>query len=54
MADKVTDTAQLSCNQGTMPSELKVTSQSFMQIEDKAQATEQDKQPNINIKPFGQ
>lgn len=54
MADKVTDTAQLSCNQGTAPSNLSVSSQGFVLIENKPVATEQDKQPNINIKPFGQ
>ncbi|MEC5396033.1 DUF4280 domain-containing protein [Bergeyella sp. RCAD1439] len=54
MADKVTDTAQLSCNQGTAPSNLSVSSQDFVLIENKPVATEQDKQPNTHIKPFGQ
>uniref|UniRef100_UPI0039A48953 DUF4280 domain-containing protein n=1 Tax=Ornithobacterium rhinotracheale TaxID=28251 RepID=UPI0039A48953 len=54
MPQSLTNGTQLKCNQGTTPSELKVTSQSFMQIEGKAQATEEDKQPNTNIKPFGQ
>ncbi len=54
MPQKITDTAQLSCNQGTMPSNLGVTSQNFSTIEGKYIATEQDKQPNVNIKPFGQ
>lgn len=54
MPQKITDTAQLSCNQGTIPSNLSVTSQSFSTAEGKYIATEQDKQAMINIKPFGQ
>ncbi|AKK74563.1 hypothetical protein OK18_19845 [Chryseobacterium gallinarum] len=54
MPQKITDTAQLSCNQGTAPSNLKVTSQNFSMAEEKYIATQQDKQVNINIRPFGQ
>ncbi|MFZ4929799.1 DUF4280 domain-containing protein [Chryseobacterium sp. Mn2064] len=54
MPQKITDTAQLSCNQGTMPSNLSVTSQNFSTAEGKYIATEHDKQANVNIKPFGQ
>ena len=54
MPQKITDTAQLSCNQGTAPSNLSVTSQNFSTAEGKHIATEQDKQANTNIKPFGQ
>lgn len=54
MPQKITDTAQLSCDQGSSPSNLSVTCQTFSTIEKKAIATEQDKQPNSNIKPFGQ
>lgn len=54
MPQKITDTAQLSCNQGTTPGNLSVTSQNFSTAEGKYIATEQDKQTNINIKPFGQ
>jgi hypothetical protein len=54
MPQKITDTAQLSCNQGTVPSNLSVTSQNFSTAEGKHIATEQDKQANTNIKPFGQ
>ncbi|WP_336961288.1 DUF4280 domain-containing protein [Chryseobacterium contaminans] len=54
MPQKITDTAQLSCNQGTTPSNLSVTSQNFSTAEGKYIATEQDKQTNVNIKPFGQ
>lgn len=54
MANAITDTAQLACNQGTMQSNLLVTSQDFITIENKPIATEQDVKANINIKPFGQ
>ncbi|SHL93462.1 protein of unknown function [Chryseobacterium carnipullorum] len=54
MPQKITDTAQLSCNQGTAPSKLIVTSQNFSTAEGKHIATEQDKQANTNIKPLGQ
>lgn len=54
MPQKITDTAQLSCNQGMTPSNLSVTSQSFSTVEGKMIATEQDKQANVNIKSFGQ
>lgn len=54
MPQKITNTAQLSCNQGMTPSNLSVTSQNFSTAEGKYIATEQDKQVNVNIKPFGQ
>ncbi|MCW3168336.1 DUF4280 domain-containing protein [Chryseobacterium sp. 09-1422] len=53
MPQHITDTTQLKCDKGTSPSPLTVTSQSFMSIDGKLQATEEDKQPNTNIKPFG-
>ena len=53
MPHKTTNSAQLQCDKGTKPSELIVTSQSFMQIDGKAQATEADIKPNENIMPFG-
>ena len=53
MPQHITDTTQLKCDKGTTPTPLAVTSQSFMKIEGKLQATEEDKQPNVNIKPFG-
>lgn len=53
MSRHITDTTQLKCDKGTSPAPLTVTSQSFMKIERKLQATEEDKQPNTNIKPFG-
>ncbi|MBO9620898.1 MAG: DUF4280 domain-containing protein [Niabella sp.] len=53
MPQKLTDTASLSCDKGTSPSQLAVTSQSFCYASEKLVATEQDKQANINIKAFG-
>ncbi|MDW9381133.1 DUF4280 domain-containing protein [Chryseobacterium sp. JV558] len=53
MSWHITDTTQLKCDKGASPTPLTVTSQSFMKIEGKLQATEEDKQPNTNIKPFG-
>lgn len=53
MPNYLIDTTQLKCDKGTSPTPLTVTSQSFMKIEGKLQATEEDKQPNSNIKPFG-
>ncbi|MGH1516446.1 PAAR-like protein [Chryseobacterium sp. JK1] len=49
----MTDTIQLKCDKGASPTPFTVTSQSFTKIEGKLQATEEDKQPNTNIKPFG-
>jgi len=54
MPQIITNTAELSCNQGTATSKLTVTSQDFVTIEDKPIATEGDKQANVNIMPFGQ
>lgn len=54
MPQHITDTTQLQCDKGSIPTAITVTSQTFMSIEGKLQATEEDKQPNINIKPFGQ
>lgn len=53
MAQKLTEKAILFCDKGTKPSQLKVTSQTFSKAEDKLIATEQDKQPEINIQNFG-
>ena len=54
MPQIITNTAELSCNQGTATSKLNVTSQDFVTIEGKAMATEEDKQANANILPFKQ
>ena len=53
MPQKVTQTAQLQCDKGTKPSELKVASQDFSTLEDKLIASENDAKPNENILPFG-
>lgn len=53
MPQHITDTTQLKCDKGASPAPLTVTSQSFMSIDGKLQATEEDRQPNTNIKPFG-
>ena len=44
MPQIITDTAELSCNQGAATSKLNVTSQDFVTIEDKPIATEGNKQ----------
>ena len=54
MPQIITNTAELSCNQGTATSKLNVTSQDFVTIEGKAMAAEEDKQANSNIQPFKQ
>ena len=53
MPKHITETTILICDKGAIPTPLSVTSQTFMQIEGKLQATEEDKKPNVNIKPFG-
>ena len=40
MPNPITHTTQLQCDQGTKPTALTVTSQTFMQIDGKLQATE--------------
>lgn len=53
MPHKLTEKAILFCDKGAKPSQLKVTSQTFSKAENKLIATEQDKQPEINIQSFG-
>ncbi len=53
MPKLITETAQMKCDKGSAPSQLKVTSQHFDMIDGKLQATEKDIQPNQNIPPFG-
>ncbi|MGH1516483.1 PAAR-like protein [Chryseobacterium sp. JK1] len=53
MPQHITNTIQLKCDKEISPTPLTVTSQSFMSIDGKLQATEDDKQPNTNIKSFG-
>ena len=50
--DIITNTAELSCNQGTTKSKLTVTSQDFVTIEDKSIATEGDKQAKCEYNAF--
>ena len=54
MPQEITETAKLQCDQGTVTTILKVTSQQFAKINNKLQATEEDKQANVSIMPFGQ
>ena len=54
MPQRITDKAILKCNQGTITSNLTVTSQHFYYAEDKLVALEEDKIPMVNIMPFGQ
>ena len=54
MPQEITETAKLQCDQGTITTALKVTSQQFAKINNKLQATEEDKQANVNILSFGQ
>ena len=54
MPQRITDRAILKCNQGTITSNLTVTSQHFYYAEDKLVALEEDKIPMVNIMPFGQ
>ena len=42
MPQEITETAKLQCNQGTVTTTLKVTSQQFAKINDKLQATEEN------------
>ena len=53
MPKHITETTELMCQFGAKTTPLSVTSQTFMQIEGKLQATEEDCKPNVNIKPFG-
>jgi hypothetical protein len=53
MADKITETAILECDKGSIPTPLSVTSQNFCYLANKLIATENDNQPIVNIKPFG-
>ena len=48
MPNPIIDSTQLQCNQGTQISTLKATSQTFISIKDKLQATEGDKEANIS------
>lgn len=53
MPQKITETAQLQCDKGAIPTALIVTSQYFSIFDNKLIATEEDAKPNENIMPFG-
>lgn len=53
MSQYITNATLLTCDKGSIATPISVTSQSFMSIDGKLQATEEDKQANINIKSFG-
>ncbi|MBT2623753.1 DUF4280 domain-containing protein [Chryseobacterium sp. ISL-6] len=53
MTQIITENSSLSCDKGVAPSNLKVTSNVFYKADNKLIATEQDKQPVVNIPPFG-
>lgn len=53
MPHPVIQGTKLQCNKGTKQTPIQVTSQSFVKVENKLQATEQDKQSGVNIIPFG-
>ena len=50
----ITDTAKMKCTAGTIETSLVVTSQTHDSVNGKLQATEEDKQANVSIMPFGQ
>ena len=52
MPQKITHSAQLQCDKGAKPSQLKVTSHDFCKVNNKFIATEQDKEPETNIPNF--
>ena len=45
----ITDTAKMKCTVGTIETSLVVTSQMHDSVNGKLQATEEDKQANVNI-----
>jgi len=53
MSKLIIDGSQLQCTLGSKPSKIAVSSQSFVKLKDKLVATEEDKQANSNIQPFG-
>jgi len=53
MSHPIVENTKLQCNKGTKQTPIKVTSQNFAKINSLLQATEQDKQPNVNIQSFG-
>ncbi|TWP24645.1 DUF4280 domain-containing protein [Apibacter muscae] len=53
MPHPIIQDTQLECSEGTEPTRIKVTSQDFVSLAGKLQATEKDKEANTNIIPFG-
>ncbi|TWP27665.1 DUF4280 domain-containing protein [Apibacter muscae] len=53
MSHPIIQDTQLECSQGTKPTPIQITSQSFVCIAGKLQATEADKEATTNIIPFG-
>lgn len=53
MPSAITEQAQLTCDKGSNPSKLSVTSQNFLVADQKLIATEEDRQPFTNIPAFG-
>jgi Domain of unknown function (DUF4280) len=53
MAKVVVEGAVLQCTCGSKPSQLTVTSQTTVQIETRKAATVEDKNPGVNVPPFG-
>jgi len=53
MSQDIVQGAQMSCTLGSATAQILVTSQLFVQIENKLVATEEDKLSVINIPPFG-
>lgn len=53
MPATITEQAQLSCDKGSTPAKLAVTSQNFCKVDNKLIATENDKEAGTNIPSFG-
>lgn len=53
MSHPVIEGSKLQCDKGTLQTPIQVTSQNFSRIGEKLSATEQEKQANTNIIPFG-
>jgi hypothetical protein len=53
MAKAVVEGATLQCTCGSKPSQLLVTSQTTVQIDKRKAATVEDKNPVVNVPPFG-
>lgn len=53
MSHPIVQNTKLKCDKGTKETPIQITSQTFSQINGKLKATEEDKQANTNIIPFG-